>query len=170
MSFFGTACGLRCGVAAVVLAGFLAAQDTTTASSAGQPGQSTTAPSGATQAAPNAASPVAAPAPAHKPITLGELVMSAIQQEKRMTNLMRNFKPIVETYVQEQQPDQALGTSPRTDEYFLSRLDVSGKSASTQAFTEDKKSKGAEMFAAGGFADSLFPDLDHFDLQNYDFE
>jgi hypothetical protein len=169
MSFLGTGCGLRCAVAAAVLAGLLAAQDTAPTTPAGAPGQSA-APSVATQAAPSVAPPVAAPAPAHKPITLGELVTSAIQQEKRMTNLMRNFKPIVETYVQEQQPDQTLGTSPRTDEYFLSRLDVSGKSASTQAFTEDKKSKGAEMFAAGGFADSLFPDLDHFDLQNYDFE
>lgn len=92
-----------------------------------------------------------------------------------MTQLMRNFHPIVETYIQEQQPDQALGTSPKADDYFLSRLDVSGRSAKTLAFSdEDRSKKGdqrkAAAFVAGGFADALFPDLDHFDRQNYDFE
>ena len=111
----------------------------------------------------------------HKPITLGELVDSATRQERRMTQLMRNFHPIVETYIQEQQPDQALGTSPKADDYFLSRLDVSGRSAKTLAFSdEDRSKKGdqrkAAAFVAGGFADALFPDLDHFDRQNYDFE
>lgn len=117
----------------------------------------------------------AAPASPHKPITLGELVDSATRQERRMTELMRNFHPIVETYIQEQQPDQALGTSPKTDDYFLSRLNVSGKSATALSFSDDDRSKKGDQrkaatFVAGGFADALFPDLDHFDRQNYDFE
>lgn len=92
-----------------------------------------------------------------------------------MTELMRNFHPIVETYIQEQQPDQTLGTVPKADDYFLSRLDVSGKSATTLAFSDDDRSKKGDQrktaaFVAGGFADALFPDLDHFDRQNYDFE
>jgi hypothetical protein len=122
----------------------------------------------------------AAPAvPVRKQITLGELVESTIRQERRMNDLLRNFKPIVETYVQEQQPDSTLGTAPKGDDYFLSRLDVTGKAASTLAFTGDERSKkgeekkafrNSEAFAAGGFAQALFPDLDHFDRQNYDFE
>jgi hypothetical protein len=119
-----------------------------------------------------------APPPAAKTITLGELVDSIARQERHMTDLMRNFRPIVETYIQEEKPDPALMTSPKDDDYFLSRLDLSGKATSALAFTGDehgknsdtKLPKDAEAFAAGGFAQALFPDMDHFDRQNYNFE
>ncbi|HEX3820998.1 MAG TPA: M48 family metalloprotease [Candidatus Sulfotelmatobacter sp.] len=119
-----------------------------------------------------------APPPAAKTITLGELVDSIARQERHMTDLMRNFRPIVETYIQEEKPDPALMTSPKDDDYFLSRLDLSGKTTSALAFTGDehgknsdtKLPKDAEAFAAGGFAQALFPDMDHFDRQNYNFE
>ncbi len=92
-----------------------------------------------------------------------------------MITLLRNFKPIVETYVQEQRPDSTLGSVPRNDDYFLSRLDVTGKDTATLSFTSDehageKKSKDGGAFSADGFAEALFPDLDHFNLDNYDFE
>ena len=96
-----------------------------------------------------------------------------------MTDLLRNFRPIVETYIQKQQPDSVLGTSPKGDDYFLSRLDVAGNAASTSAFADDEHLKrgvgkilprNEEPFAAAGFAQALFPDLDHFDRQNYSFE
>ncbi len=92
-----------------------------------------------------------------------------------MTDLLRNFKPIVETYIQEQQPDSALGTSPKRDDYFLSRLDLTGKAAGTSPFADEEHSRGKKLpqdepFAAAGFAQALFPDLDHFDRQNYTFE
>jgi hypothetical protein len=114
-------------------------------------------------------------APPKRQVTLGEVVRGAIAQERRMTTLLRNFKPIVETYVQEQQPDPALGSVPRNDDYFLSRLDVTGKDTATLSFTSDehkadRKSKDAEAFSANGFAEALFPDLNRFDLDNYDFE
>jgi hypothetical protein len=149
----------------IISAGLAVAQDAApTAASSQTPG-----------AAPASAPRQAPPATPHKPITLGELVDSATRQERRMTELMRNFHPIVETYIQEQQPDQTLGTVPKADDYFLSRLDVSGKSATTLAFSDDDRSKKGDQrktaaFVAGGFADALFPDLDHFDRQNYDFE
>lgn len=93
-----------------------------------------------------------------------------------MIALVRNYRPIVETYVQEQTPDQVMGTVPKDDDYFLSRLDLTGKAAGTLAFTSEGESrdrrlpKDAESFAASGFAQSLFPDLDNFDTDNYDFE
>ena len=93
-----------------------------------------------------------------------------------MVALIRNYHPIVETYVQEQTPDQVLGTVPKDDDYFLSRLDLGGKAATTLAFTSEGQSgdrrlpKDAESFAASGFAQSLFPDPDNFDTDNYDFE
>jgi hypothetical protein len=116
-----------------------------------------------------------------KAIAFDELVDSAIQQERRLIDLLRNFKPIVETYIQEQQPDPALGTSPKDDDYFLSRLDLAGNAVSTSAFADEehlkqggkkklKLPKYEEPFAAASFAQALFPDLEHFDRQNYTFE
>ena len=119
----------------------------------------------------------AAKAPA-KTITLGELVDAMARQERHMTDLVRNFRPIVETYVQEERPDPVLITAPKDDDYFLSRLDLTGKTASTLTFTgegngknsDNRLPKDADAFASGGFAQALFPDLDHFDKQNYHFE
>jgi hypothetical protein len=116
-----------------------------------------------------------------KAVAFEDFVDSAIRQERRMTGLLRNFKPIIETYIQKQQRDAALGTSPKGDDYFLSRLDLAGNAASTSAFADDEplkrgwekklpKPKNEDPFAAAGFAQALFPDLDHFDRQNYTFE
>jgi len=113
--------------------------------------------------------------PTRKSVTFREFVDQAIRQEKKLTALMRNFQPIVETYVQEEKHDSALQTSPKDDDYFLSRLDLSGKAPSDREFEnpkgrDKKEPKNAEAFAAGGFALPIFLDLDHFDRQNYDFE
>jgi hypothetical protein len=132
------------------------------------------APAPATQAAPSAPA-----VPTRKSIGFDDFVDSAIRQERRMTDLLRNFKPVVETYIQEEKPDSKLGTSPKGDDYFLSRLDLNGDAATAQAFSDeqhtrekgDKKApRKTPAFAAGGFAQALFPDLDHFDRQNYTFE
>jgi hypothetical protein len=116
---------------------------------------------------------------ARKSVGFDDLVDSAIRQERRLTVLMRNFKPIIETYIQEEKPDSDLGTSPKGDEYFLSRLDLTGDAPTTLAFADQERAqagwekkllKYAQPFAAAGFAQALFPDLDHFDRQNYAFE
>lgn len=95
----------------VLAAGLATGQSAAPATPAGQNSGDTAAPA---QTAPAAQ----AVAPARKTITLGELVEAMTQQEKRMNTLMRNFKPIVETYIQEEQPDAALGTTPKADDYF----------------------------------------------------
>ncbi len=116
-----------------------------------------------------------------KAIAFDDFVDSAIRQERRMIDLLSNFKPIVETYIQEQQPDSALRTSPKDDDYFLSRLEVAGNAVSTTAFVDEEHLKQGgkkklklpryvEPFSAAGFAQALFPDLEHFDRQNYSFE
>ncbi len=117
--------------------------------------------------------------PARKGLTFDEFVDSAIVQERRLTQLMRNFKPVVETYVQEEKHDSDVQTSPKDDDYFLSRLDLTGTATATREFEDPKHSKpdegkkspkNAAAFAAGGFAQTVFPDLDHFDRQNYAFQ
>ncbi len=61
-----------------------------------------------------------------------------------MNDLVRNFRPIVETYVQEEKPDPTLTTSPKDDDYFLSRLDLTGKTASALAFTSEPHGKNSD--------------------------
>src|ERR1700674_4615228 len=120
-----------------------------------------------------------APVPGQKSVAVNVLVDSAIRQERRLIDLMRNFKPIVETYIQEEKPDSDLGISPKGDDYFLSRLDLTGNAPATLAFSdlepskerwEQKLLKNPQPFAAAGFAQALFPDLGHFNRQNYTFK
>ncbi len=120
----------------------------------------------------------ASQASSHRPSTFEEFVDAAIVQERRLTKLMRNFKPVVETYVQEEKVDSDGQTSPKDDHYFLSRLDLTGDAPANQGFEtrehwmhkrKKRLPKNAEAFAAGGFAQSVFPDLGHFDRQNYAF-
>src|SRR6266516_6048637 len=61
---------------------------------------------------------------ARKGVTYEEFVDAAILQERRLTKLMRNFKLVVETYVQEEKHESGGQSSPKDDHYFLSRLDL----------------------------------------------
>src|SRR5215469_10271139 len=117
--------------------------------------------------------------PARKGVTFDEFVDSAIQQERRLTELMRNFKPVVETYIQQEKHDSDVQTSPKADDYFLSRLDLTGDAPANREFenaehprqeAEKIFSIRAPAFAPVGFAQAVFPDLNHFDRQNYTFE
>lgn len=115
---------------------------------------------------------------ARKGVTFDELVDLAIVREQRLAELMRYFKPVVETYVQEEKHDSAVQVSPKDDAYFLSRVDLTGNGIASREFeTPEHSKKGEEKTASkiskafdpGEFAEALFPDLNHFDRQNYNF-
>jgi Peptidase family M48 len=119
------------------------------------------------------------PNPTRKAISFDQFIDQAISQERSLIALMRNFRPITETYVQEQKRDPEAGMVPNGDQYFLSRLDLSkGENALSFAQQEGPK-RGffqwwrrptAQRFSAAGFVEALFPDLEHFDRSNYTFE
>src|SRR5579862_538357 len=133
-----------------------------------------------TPAAPSSNSAQApAIAPARGAARFDVLVDSAVRQERRLTILMRNFTPIVETYIQEEKPDSDPGSPPRSDDYFLSRLNSKGSGIAIRAFDESegwkeewekKLLKNRRPFSAVGFAQAIFPDFDHFDRRNYIFK
>jgi len=117
--------------------------------------------------------------PGNTAVTFEELVDRSIAQERRLVDLMKNFRPIVETYLQQEKPDSELISSPKSDDYFLSRLDLTGSSPSSQQFVdpvrskkpaEKKSAKDEKRFAAQDFAQAVLVDKDHFDRQNYTFE
>jgi len=151
---------LGCALFEVLVVGFVAGQNATPAT---QPSVAPASPS----------------VPTRNSVAFDVLVDSAIRQERRLIDLMRNFKPIVETYIQEEKPDPGLGTSPKSDEYFLSRLDLTGNAPATLPFEDQERTKerwekkllkNPQPFTATGFAQALFPDLHHFDRRNYTFE
>ena len=113
-------------------------------------------------------------APARDAIAFDRLVDATIQQERRVINLLHYFKPVVETYVQEDKPDSVNRLSPKADDYFLSRLDLTGK-VTVQKFgaaegERKKEEKIPQDLTAEDLALALFPDKDHFDRENYTFE
>jgi hypothetical protein len=120
------------------------------------------------------------PAPATKSIAFDDFVDSAVRRERRLADLMRTFTPIIETYIQEEgaQPRFQAGMTPNGDDYFLSRLNLTGDSLSTVPFADEETWKRTEEFfvqdplplSQVAFAQALFPDLGHFDRQNYAFE
>jgi hypothetical protein len=125
------------------------------------------------------APPITSPAPVRKSISFDQFIDQAISQERSLIALMRNFRPITETYVQEQKRDPEAGMVPNGDQYFLSRLDLT-KGENALSFAQQEQPKQGffrwwhkptpERFSASGFVEALFPDLEHFDRSNYTFE
>jgi len=120
-------------------------------------------------------------ASARQRIVFDEFVDSLVRQERRLTDLMRSFQPIIETYIQEEGSQYRFqrGIILNGDDYFLSRLNLSGDSPSLMPFADEETwYQGAEKFFVHdplpfsqlGFAQALFPDFGHFDRQNYTFE
>jgi hypothetical protein len=110
-----------------------------------------------------------------------DFVDSVIQQERRLTDSMQSFKPIIETYIQEEGSQHRFqkGITPNGDDYFLSRLELTGNSPSIASFADEETwNQGGEKyfvqdpmpFSQVAFAQALFPDFGHFDRQNYNFE
>ncbi len=56
---------------------------------------------------------------------LNRIIDRVVEGEARLIDLLRYFKPVVETYLQNLQPDADFGMVPQGDDYFLGRLDFS---------------------------------------------
>ncbi len=95
-----------------------------------------------------------------------------IASERGLGNTIRNYSPMVETYLQRMQPDNALGFVPSEDHYFLGRVQFQ---QSKEEFFLDKRlvermagafSKFYSMSPVG-FASMIFVDRTGFDRKNY---
>ncbi len=65
----------------------------------------------------------AAPNPADQPRTMEEVIDRVITNENRANQQIRQYSPLVETYIQNLRPDKDLGYVPAGDKYFLGRAD-----------------------------------------------
>src|SRR5213082_1868920 len=123
----------------------------------------------------------ATPRSAEQARTMADVIDRVITNENRAIQQIRQYSPLVETYIQNQRPDKELGTVPAGDKYFLGRADFS-KGVSLVPLT-DISSKGRKIFGAignffsfsaefipGGFLQMIFIDTNGFDKQHYKFD
>ena len=63
---------------------------------------------------------------AQQPMTESEVVDKIVRQEQAEVQLLRQYSPLVETYIQNIRPDKQLGAVPDGDKYFLGRAERPG--------------------------------------------
>ncbi len=95
-----------------------------------------------------------------------------IANERALASTMRNYSPMVETYLQRMQPDATFGFVPAEDRYFLGRVQFQ---QAKEEFFLDKRliermagafSKYYSMSPVG-FSSMIFVDQNGFDRKNY---
>src|SRR2546422_4122374 len=124
----------------------------------------------------------AAPKPAdQQPRTMEDVIDRVITNENRANQQIRQYSPLVETYIQNMKPDKDLGYAPAGDKYFLGRADFSR--GVTLVSLTDSNTKGKKVFGAignffsfamqflpDGFLQMIFIDPNGFDKQHYKFD
>jgi hypothetical protein len=123
----------------------------------------------------------AAAPPADQARTMSDVIDRVITNENRASQQIKQYSPLVETYIQNLKPDKELGYAPAGDKYFLGRADFS-KGVSlislTNTNTKGKKIFGsignffsfALQFVPDGFLQMIFIDTNGFDKQHYKFD
>jgi hypothetical protein len=123
-----------------------------------------------------------APKPAEQQArTMEDVIDRVITNENRASQQIRQYSPLVETYIQNLKPDKELGYVPAGDKYFLGRADFSKGVALvslTDVNTKGRKIMGAignffsfsAEFVPGGFLQMVFIDTNGFDKQHYKFD
>jgi hypothetical protein len=125
---------------------------------------------------------VASPVPAaDQPRTVDQVVDRFVANEQRLYGQMRNYSPLVETYIQNLKPDKDLGTVPAGDKYFLGRANFTKGVALVPLNDTGSKSRKmigsignffsfAMQFLPDGFLQMIFIDTNGFDKQHYKFD
>jgi len=143
------------------------------------------APSTATQ--PAAVQPVSNTTPglamaqstAKTPVSIDQVVDQIIEREHALISFLKNRTPLVETYLQNLQPDVKLGSTPKADHYFLGRLDMAEtidrrdylmKQTSFQQTMMGGVTKLFRIqYQPMGFSWMVFADRQNFDRSHYEF-
>jgi hypothetical protein len=118
---------------------------------------------------------------AEQPRTMDEVVARVVNNENHLYGKVREYSPLVETYIQNLKPDKELGAVPAGDKYFLGKADFS-KGVALVSLT-DTNTKGKKIFTGignffsfamqylpDGFLQMIFIDTNGFDAQHYKFD
>lgn len=116
---------------------------------------------------------------AQLPPTSNDVVDKVVAQEQFEVQLLRQYSPLVETYIQYLRPDKQFGAAPNGDKYFLGRASLSSgvdleplehDTALKRKLSEDWREFLSIGFSPGGFLQMVFVDTSGFDRQHYHFE
>ncbi|MGB2624867.1 MAG: M48 family metalloprotease [Candidatus Acidiferrum sp.] len=110
--------------------------------------------------------------------SMDAVVDKIVAQEQVEVQSLRQYSPIVETYIQVLRPDKELGAVPKSDEYFLGRAELA-KGVELEPFLKGTRTKHSLFasfenlfsieFLPRGFLQMIYLDTNGFDRQHYKF-
>jgi hypothetical protein len=120
--------------------------------------------------------------PAGPAMTVTQAVDRIIAREHEEGAIIRHYKPLIETYIQDMKPDPQFGMIPVSDHYFLGQADLSAGVVDNNMLGA-KKGKWSEFnplfhvadffradFVPAGFLQMIYVDTNGFDRQHYHFD
>ena len=126
-----------------------------------------------------AASPGAQPAPGGPDAPMEMILDRAATKENELIALLKNYTPMVETYIQNLAPNVELGAVPTNDRYFLGKLDLKEginehSLLPEPGFASALKNIVTQVYSISylplGFTQMILIDGMKFNRANYDFE
>ena len=136
------------------------------------------------QGSPAAAGEASTPPPqsavrSQQPLSTEAALDRIIAQEQAEVGLVRQYSPLVETYIQYLRPDKQTGAAPDGDKYFLGRAELS-RGVDLMPLDKDADIKHkvlggwseffTSQFLPRGFLQMIFLDMTSFDRQHYRIE
>src|SRR6266446_2058799 len=119
------------------------------------------------------------PAAGQQQTTLAQVVDKIVAQEQAEVQSLRQYSPIVETYIQILRPTKAGGAVPNGDKYFLGRAELA-KGVELQPLISGTRNKHnlfsglgsifSMEFLPRGFLQMIYLDTNGFDRQHYNFK
>ena len=112
--------------------------------------------------------------------TLSQVLDKIVTQEQVEMQSLRQYSPLVETYIQNLRLDKHLGSVPEGDKYFLGRAELA-KGVELEPLTRGSGTKHNKIFGGlgnffsmeflpQGFLQMIYLDMYGFDRQHYNFE
>ena len=119
-------------------------------------------------------------AAAQQATTLSQVLDKIVTQEQVEMQSLRQYSPLVETYIQILRPEKHLGSVPDGDKYFLGRAELA-KGVELEPLSRGSGTKHNKIFGGlgsffsmeflpQGFLQMIYLDMYGFDRQHYNFE
>lgn len=109
---------------------------------------------------------------------VSQVITRIVAGEKVLVEKLQNYRPIVETYIQNQTEDKNLGKVLKNDEYFLGKLDLTSGTKADQLIPQGNliskfvglmKQTVSMKYLPDGFASMILIDRQSFDTDSYEF-